>query len=254
MTQDVDICNRALSEIGARAVIQDLATDTSSAAMNCRLHYQPLRQQLIRAAPWAFCRKTISMTLLGSLTDTPPGSPYPWQSKYAYPSDCLKVRYILPPPPPVDTISPVVGEPLFYSPWCGPRRDWRFLIANDDTTGLDTKVILSNVCQALLVYNKDVVSPDAWDAQFQDALVAALASKIVLAITGNAGMKQSFVQIAQGAITTARMADGNESLASTDHTPDWIQTRGVGSPFGYSPFAFTSGQWYGGWDQMNWGA
>jgi hypothetical protein len=85
MTTDVDICNRALAEIGARVIIASLA-EATPAAKNCNLLYNPMRQQILRAAPWAFARKTLAITPIGLLTDNPPASPYPWLAKYLYPA------------------------------------------------------------------------------------------------------------------------------------------------------------------------
>ncbi len=52
------------------------------------------------------------------------------------------------------------------------------------------------------------------------------------------------------------MADGNEAIPVTDHSVDWITTREVGS-WGTWNGAVNAGvlglgQWYGGWDSMNW--
>ncbi len=72
----VDICNRALSEMGKSIVINSL-DDPTPAATQCKLHYTAIRQQLLRAAPWGFARKTVTLSQLGTLTENPPTSPYP---------------------------------------------------------------------------------------------------------------------------------------------------------------------------------
>lgn len=250
MTSEADICNRALSEIAARATISSLS-DTSASAVNCRMHFATLRRQLLRTAPWGFARKTAALSLLGSLELST--SPYPWLYKYAYPADCLKIRYTLPPPPTFDPTAVLVGD-TFVLPWTGPSRQCRFLVAVDDTTTQDAKVILSNVENALLVYNKDVTNPAIWDDLFTNAMVMGLANKIVLAITGNAGMKKAYAEMAEMAIINARVADGNEAIVSTDHTPDWIATRGVSSYYAPTAYQGLQGDYLGSWDNMSWGA
>jgi hypothetical protein len=255
VTVDVDICNRALSEIGARVLITSIAQPQGTAAIQCALHYQPVRQQLLRTAPWGFCRKTGALSQLGSVFTTPPTSDYPWFYKYAYPADCMKARYMLcPPPTPIAGVAPIVGLPVGPMPYGMPSRSNRYLVSNDDSSGVDATVIYSNVCGALLVYNKDVQSPDRWDSLFTDAMVAALKNKIVLGVTGNAGMKQTFAQECEIAIAKARAADGNEAIARVDHTPDWISTRGAFSPYGYSTTDFNGGFWNAQWDSMSWGS
>lgn len=251
MTTDVDICNRALAEIGARVIIASLA-EATPAAKNCNLLYNPMRQQILRAAPWAFARKTLAITPIGLLTDNPPASPYPWLAKYLYPADCLKVRYILPTP----TATAVSGVPnvsdVGMNPYAMPSRNNRFLPAYDDTTLPAKKVLLSNINNITLVYTVDVIDPTLFDALFQDALVMGLANKLVMPLSGNVKLKNGFAQMAQQSILTARAVDGNEAVPSTDHTPDWIVTRGVGPIAGQVP-GFTGGSWFGGDEDINWG-
>lgn len=257
MTADVDIANRALSEIGARTVISSLA-ETSPAAVQCRLFYNTLREQLLRTAPWGFARKTLTLTTLGLATDTPPTAPYPWLVKYAYPADCLKVRYILPPPFVTSDTAPNVSSGL-VTPWCGPSRQWRFLKSYDDTVSPARTVLLSNVLSALCVYTVNVTDPDLFDPLFTNALTMLLADKLVIPLSGNVGMKESYVKLAMMAVTDARVADGNESITTSDHVVDWIATRGVGSvnngfgSLGVGGVDWGSmGQWYGGNDSAGW--
>jgi hypothetical protein len=151
-----------------------------------------------------------------------------------------------------------------------PKRDWRYLVGVDEqpstvaayyyyiwyytsTGGRDRKVILSNVRDALCVYNKLELDCDLWDPQFQDAVVQTLKYRICLPVTGNAGMRGMFAQDVEKIITAARAVDGNEAIAKTDHVPDWIATRGAFSPHGYGPM-FQEGFWNAQWDSMSWGA
>lgn len=256
MTADVDICNRALGEIGARLVINSL-TETSPAAVQCRLQYNPLREQLLRTAPWGFARKTLALTTLGLLTDSPPASPYPWLAKYAYPADCLKVRYIL--PPPYGLASDLNGEPDVSSglvvPWCAPSRQWRYLPAYDDTVSPPRKVLLANVQSALCVYTVNVTDPDLFDALFTNALVMALANKLVIPLSGNVGMKQGYAALAEQAILQARAVDGNEAIPTSDHVVDWMAVREASwyPNWGVGGDSFALGSWWGGYENMSWG-
>lgn len=248
----IDICNQALAEIGARATITSLA-NTDPTSVQCNLQYDSVRRQLIRTAPWGFCRKTITATSLGTLALGT--SPFPWNNKYAYPLDCLKLRYQLPPPPPPASGSP----PISFAPWCGPSRAWPFLVSYDDT-GTPITVILSNVDSALFVYNADVTNVALFDELFKDALVMSLCRKLVMPLTGNVGMKNSYEASAERAITAARVVDGNETISRTDFVPDWIRTRGTDSAFGFGIYGNSSaetplgGIWISSWDSMSWGA
>lgn len=248
----VDICNRALDEIGARVVIASLAEATPQAKA-CSRQYDPMRQQLLRTAQWGFARKTLAVTPIGTLTANPPTSPYPWLAKYAWPADCLKMRYILPTPTAIGGggIAPNVST-LNANPYLMPSRKNRFLPAYDDSSNPAVKVLLANIINITLVYTVDVTDPNLFDNLFQNALVMALASKLVMTLTGNVRLKASYAQLAQQSINEARAADGNEAIPSSDHTPDWVATRDIGGlvlPGG----DFTMGYCWGADENVAWG-
>lgn len=265
MTSDVDILNRAASLIGARATATSY-TDASPLAVNGRLHYEPLRQQLLRAAQWGFARKTLALTQLGVWTDNPPTTPQPWLYKYAYPADCLKVRYVIPTWS-APGISPnnfvYLGGPNQGYGFDGPSRQCRFLVSYDDSrvpTQPVQRVILSNVPNAIAVYTVDVIDPNMWDSLFQDAMVNGLGYKLVMSLAGNVKMKDTYRNDAMRAVLEARAADGNEAVPSSDSTPDWINVRysqsgGFGDTDGFNLGGFPAiGSWWGGYDNMSWGA
>jgi len=212
---------------------------------------------LLRTAPWAFARAQASLTLIGQLNNTGttegPGV-FPFLFQYSYPADCLKFRYVVPPPPPNYAVTVSTGQPLVYGPWLRPSRNNRFLLSNDvDVNGNQTKSIITNVCEALGVYTREVTNPDVFDDLFEGALQAALSYRLVMPLTGNVGMRDEFKQAAEQAIAVARAADGNEAIGSTDHTPDWIKTRGVGYYSGYGAPVSGWGEMCCSWENMSWG-
>lgn len=263
-TSAIQLCNQALSEIGTRSNISAF-DDGSKEGYQCGLWYDALRRRLLRTALWGFARGQLVMTELGDLI--PDGtSPYPFLFKYAYPSDCIKMRYVLRPPVGGNISGsitpPTVGFASGSACWLGPSRENRYLPASDvDLDGNQTKVILSNVCRAIGVYTRDITNVDLFDDLFNEALQAALAYKLVIPLSGNVGQRDQFKKAAEDAILQARVADGNEAIPTSDHSVDWIVTRGVGSQFGYGPFGgpFGAGgdgwgSWFGGCDNMSWGA
>lgn len=182
-------------------------------------------------------------------------SPYPSLFKYAYPADCLKFRYTIPPPAPTGyPVAPQVGIGGIAPLWCGPSRQYRFLVNSDvDADGHATKTLLSNVPGAIGIYTMDVTNPDMFDDLFQGALTAALSYKLVIPLAGDSGMREQFAKSAQDSILQARVVDGNEAIPSSDHSVDWITTRGVGSVYGYGNYGSGWGDYYGFNESMNWG-
>lgn len=245
MPSSIDICNRALSECGARSTIN--AFDEGSAeAIQCSLWYDVLRKSLLRVAPWGFAREQVDLSLLGS--GEAGTSIYPWPFMYAHPPNALRVRYLLPPSPPADQ------QPLpFAYGLMGPSRANRFIIAQA-RNALDQpiKVVLGTLRDAQAVIVTDTTDVSLFDPLFDLALTALLSYKMVIPLTGNAGMRDQFRASVQDAITSARVADGNEAIPTTDHTPDWISARGDG--FAYPNAGMNLlGNWYIGWDDLSWG-
>lgn len=119
---DVDVCNRALALAGARATITSLA-DGSNDANNCNMIFAKTRDQVLGMAPWNFARKTAYLNLLKTQPGTPesytqnanqwaPIFPPPgWLYEYAYPSDCLFMRFIIP-----QASAAFSGVPIFSTP------------------------------------------------------------------------------------------------------------------------------------------
>lgn len=261
MASAIDLCNRVLLDIGARgnsvATIASF-TEASAAARACQLNYDAMRKLLIRCAPWGCTRKQLPLDLLG---DAASGTcPFPWLYEYAYPSDCLKFRYLLQIPqnwpfPSSPTVAPAVGDTL-VTPYVSTTRRQRFLISSDlDPAGNARKVLLTNTNQALGVYSYDCTNVDQFDASFTEALVAMVAAKLVMPLTGNTGLMPTFMQIAKDRVVEARVADGNENLPTTDHTPDWIIARGFQADFYYSGYLqYGPGVLSESWDSLSWGA
>lgn len=253
MTEVIDIWNMALLSIGAQATIADIAED-SKEANTCRTFYTNLRTSLLRAAPWGFARRQVSLTLLGNLEDET--SPYPWLYKYAYPTDCMCLRYLIPPPMIQNEQVVVPTGAILGVPGWMPSRANRFIIANDylapdpeaepPVEGYNRKVVLTQVVEAIGVYTADIEDPDLWDNLFVDAMVNALGATIVYPITGNVGMMAQWRDQAFQSIMQARASDGNEAMPTADHTVDWIRVRGV--PTAYTGPLDGPGLWYQGWD------
>src|SRR5882724_10452051 len=178
----VDIVNTALDNIGARFSVTSLnpPLPPPNAAV-CARQYQLRMDALFRAAHWNCARRqtTGGLTLLKAAQGTPenpngttlPIPPIPWQYEYAYPSDCLAARYLIPNPPTIGSTSPpilsggVAQTPIWY-----PPIGFKFAVAIDnDASGNQIKVILTDLEFAQLVYTARIDNPDLWDPHFQNA-------------------------------------------------------------------------------------
>lgn len=257
MPSAVDIANEALGEIGARVIINNFS-DNTPAANACRLNYDKCRQMLLRCAPWGFARKSLSLSQLGSAANGT--AQFPWMFSYAYPPDCIKFRYTLEIPlnwpfPSNPVSPPVTGDTLAF-PYYPVSRRHRFLLSGDqDGAGNARKIILSNLCQPIGVYNYDATDVTQFDVGFWEALVAMLCEKLIMPTTGNVGLKGSFIPIVEKRIIEAKAADGNEGVPTTDINVDWIQVRGFQGDYYYSGIPqYGSGILQSNWDDLAWGS
>ena len=223
MPGQVDICNRALSIVGTRSTIVSM-TEASNEAQQCLIHYEPVLEGLLRLHLWSFARKQMTLALICSAWGTPenPSSTLPipllpWQYEYTYPPDCVRVRSIY-----LDPVLASAGaQPVAFA-----------LSSDTDLSGNMIRVVLTNQSQAIVIYTARVTDPNMWDAEFQEAFVYLMASRLCGPLTGDKGLTQTYLQAAQQSILQARLTDGTETPTSAEHIPDWIQTRGFSSDGG----------------------
>jgi hypothetical protein len=276
------ISNQVLDEIGhpTDRRIGDLEDGSAESKVLLR-HYGPALRQISRAAHWNCLRHRATMKLLqdstGNTTNQQQseGVPItvgrgtigmrPWTYEYAWPTDCVKARFV---PmslrftgtgvPPGNIALP--SNPLMSGLNQGPyhwQRPARFVVSNDDVPNLqgaitdwsqlpDTAttlgqgltsqtVILTNQPCAELVYTRLITYPDQWDPLFRQAFVAYLGSQVVMALTPDrklgVSIREEQIKVCKQCLDFARISDGDEGWFSVDHVPDWLRTRNSG-PFG----------------------
>lgn len=171
VTTDTDICNRALAEAIARYTLTGTPPgfDASAAAVACGLLYQPAWQMLLREQDTEFSRFRVNLTPDGV-------PPYPWSNAYLYPADCLRIRSVT--PATWDANDP---QPVTWS-------EQNQLIA-----GTPTRIILTNVPSAVLIYTTSNAPPAIWDSNFQEAVVRFLASQLALAVAGRPDLSRTLL-------------------------------------------------------------
>lgn len=254
MTSTIDISNRSLGQAGAREQIISF-TESSQSSIYCSLLYQPTFEQLGRAANWNCLRGQTSLTLLKAAQGTPenqtgtvlPIPPQPWLYEYLLPTDCLRVRFLLP-----TFLSQVGSIPIFptpsaLAPTLLPRQEIPFVVSSDLVAGQRTKVILTNLALAQIVYTINEPNPDFWDSQFQAAYVASLSAFLIPPLNLNMSLLSMQIKIADQIIAEARSTDGNEGVISQNRDASWIVARGCGNEIGYG-----YGCGYQEWGQMAW--
>lgn len=83
MATVIDICNGALSQIGA-SVITSLSEDSKNAEV-CNQRYAPVKDAVLRSHPWNCAVTRVTLTPTGTEPD------FEFANAFAIPSDCLRL-------------------------------------------------------------------------------------------------------------------------------------------------------------------
>jgi hypothetical protein len=195
MASEVDICNLALSHIGASATISSL-TEQSEEAFHCNLLYADARDSVLRTHPWGFAKRHLALSDMGS----PPGN---WSYRYSYPNDAIYAREILQ----TDT----AGDPI------------KFEIALSDA--YNSRVILTDQEDAVLVYTYKVTNTLAFDPLFINALTWKIAASVAMPLTRDHERLKMAHQMYIEAVSQAQTFDSNESHEDINREAAWITAR-----------------------------
>lgn len=254
MADQLNIANRALLAVGARAQISSLnPSDGSVEGDAVSVLWQSTFEQLARTAHWNCLGKQVALAVVAAASGTPenpdgsslPLPPTPWLYAYAYPSDCLDVRYVIPSNPATSgSTIPTFSANVAAATWLPTGGQIPFKVQLIDASPASQRLcILTNQELAEVVYTINYSNPSIWDSLFQEAMVASLGAFLVPALSLSIPLLDRCVKQAEVAIAQARIRDGNEGVTNMDHTPDWMQVRSGGQGFALGS-GFDSGTGY----------
>lgn len=149
------ICNSALQLLGiTNGRISDLTTDTSKQAVVCRDFYASTRDATLRAFPWTFAKKRAELTsAIATAYDE-------WDYGFALPADCLAVRRVLNGVSRIESLGHRIAYEQIY-----------------DSVAAAT-VILVDFAEIVVEYTAKITDTTKFTPDFDQALIAYLASKI----------------------------------------------------------------------------
>lgn len=210
MASVVQICNMALSHVGASARVSSISPpDGSVEAGYCASFYDLARTSLIEPGNWRFTLARKSLALLATNPSTI------WAYAYALPSDCLSPRRVM---RVLDGVTVFTQDDRQYQPT--DRGSATFDIEGD--------VLYTNEPEAVLLYVRDVTDTNKFTPSFVSALSYMLASYLAGPIVkGNEGarlgeaMRQRAVQEAM----VSAAASANASSGEMDFTPSSVEAR-----------------------------
>jgi len=213
MSSVIEICNRAITEIGGYPI--QALTEQTKEAQTCSLLYAPARDEVLRAHPWNFATRRVTLALL---SETYTG----WTYAYQYPTDCLLVREIY------DATSVTPGnygltEQAIFENTRAVSYKPEFEVAADST--LTSKVILTEKENAVLIYTARVTDTNMFDPLFTRALALRLAADLVTPMKGDPQMKQRLEEQSYRAIMQAEADNANECQKDPDNASTFVSAR-----------------------------
>lgn len=209
MPSAVQICNMALSHIGAEARVASISPpDGSVEAGYCSTFFDLARTEMLEPGSWAFSLRRAQLATVANPSTT-------WAFAYAKPADCQRALRIL---------RPGIAVTVF-------NQDDVALQADDRNTALfdvEGAVILTNEPEAVLVYVRDITDTTLFPASFTSALSFLLAGYLAgPIIKGNEGVRvgDAMRQRAQAMAALTATASANASAAVDIPQPSILAVR-----------------------------
>lgn len=201
------IANLALSHLGISTVLSDITTGTTVPDTQCNLHYAICRDEMLRAAQWAFAKKRASGSGKTELTSS---STYygHWTFSYTYPTDCLMMRRI---------VWDEVRE---------ARIDHRQSII---PYVIDQNKVYTDQDDAIFEYTMQYTTVTGFPVDFVMALSYLLASRIAAAVTGGDPFRltDKAMRLYKLAYGIASKNNINEEQLDEEHESQMIRHRSV---------------------------
>ena len=189
---ETSICNMALSDIGAKR-INDFDTDSSDQAIQCKLHYEPTRDALIRSHWWRFA--TTRATLSQDTTDPP----FEYDNQFILPTDFLRMKSVY---------------------------ENRFSNENIHSYALEGDRFLTNDSTVQIRYIKKVEDPGKFDPLFVQVLAKQLALQLTSLTGANPKIRERLTTELTQLMRAVKAMDSQETnTIGTDELASWNDAR-----------------------------
>lgn len=223
MSSAIDVCNMALSHIGAEAQVATIdPPDGSAEAGYCARFYPIARRIAMESHSWTFAKTRATLAMVA----TNPSSV--WLYAYALPSDMVDSIRVLN----LATIEAILLSLDSFSMATTNALYWQFLLRNTEQSSADFEiedgVLLTNEPDAVLIYTKDEQNVANWTPLFMSAVAQLLAGYLAgPIIKGVDGMKvgQAWTQSGLNLLGQAASSDANSTSERSDFVPTSIQAR-----------------------------
>jgi hypothetical protein len=193
MATEVQICNLALTSVGANTIVS-LGDNTNEARL-CTIFYPLYRDYLLRLHPWNFAQVRTSLPKLAA------APAFGFDSQFQLPADCCRVT---------ETDLTVHDE-------------WR----------VEGRTFVCNVDKVNIVYTKYLVDPSLFDSLFTITLAFLLAWKLSKVLTGKGNFTNALHAEYLEHLGIAQSVDGMEGTPAVVYNSELIDSRFINTPDGF---------------------
>ena len=181
MANEIEICNIALSRVGANKI--QALTEATREARACNTHYEIARDDTLSEIDWGFARQ---QKVLAELSETRDG----WDYVYAYPAGCL------------------VAREIYNSAKVNDEDKIKFDVGLSSDG--NQKVVLTDEEDAQLIYTAQVTNASVFPIKFVNALSWRLAAELAVPLRGVTSIFNGFYQMFLASIGKAAQVSANE--------------------------------------------
>ncbi len=174
---ETSICNMALAKLGANKTLTNVETDSSFEAVQCKLHYEPTRDSLLRSYWWRFASARAEL-----VATTDPD--FEWSNAFTLPTDFLAMKSIY---------------------------ENRFSDENFRSYALEGKILLTNEDEMFIRYVKKVTDVATFDSLFVEVFVLQLSLKLTSLAGATPKIRESLKDDLKLLMPAVRALDGQET-------------------------------------------
>lgn len=195
MASVIQVANRALTKLGSARITS--IDDDVKAARSIKSCFEDLRDDELRAHRWSFA---IKRTSLAALSEAPA---YGFTTQYALPADFLRVDMV------ADQYPATIMD--------------NYIGTEDVDWVLEGGKLLTDFAAPLkLRYIAQITDPNAWDANFREALASRIAMEICEDLTQSDTKKQNAKEDYKRAIMQAIRTNSIERLPVMPPDDQWV--------------------------------
>jgi hypothetical protein len=206
----IEISNRALGRIGIDQLIESF-DDPNPRARECRLHYEPCRDEVLQDFPWNFAQRCVALAPTADVSV--PG----WGYSYNYPADCVKVSRITGAGGQrLGGFAGLLNTEIMNYDAVLPRKIPFQVMAHPTIDG--KRIILTDVPQAYAWFTTEVTDPSQFPPLFRSAVAWRMAMELALAMRAATALYNNAAQQYGWAVSQAQV--GSLAEETPDRYPD----------------------------------